>query len=808
MKISYDWLIQYLTTELSLKHICEMLTDSGLEVESCQEINSLDRIIERVLLGRVFYYQEHPYAINLNILQVDIGKDHILQIICGEINIFKGKKVILATIGDYILDKAKKNKIERINIHGFISYGLLCLSNNIGFQDSNILFINNENLSGTLAKDFLKIRKDYCLEIEITLNKIDVMSHWGVAREIFVILKARRYEALLNKPSVEKFQSAEIFNNLLISINETKKCKRFCGCIISGVTIAPSPIWMQNSLRCIGLHINNNVIDIINFVMHEFGQPLHALDVEDISGKEIHIKNLHENIFLNILVYIEVKISLKELMICDAKKPMAKAGIFCSNIKGTTKNIFLDSAYFEHVNIRISVKNHGINSYSSFFFERWVDTEQIVYVLKRAAILIKEISGGDIYSNTDIYPIQIPNFKPILRFQQIHSLLGKMISKQSIKKYLSLLEIDILIENKQSLNVSVPFYRADVFREIDLIEEILRLHRYNYIKNPKTFYYYTTIKKEKTFKSFENDTSTLLNAQGFYEVINLSLTRKESINFLDTTALSTYTIKLLNPLNREIAIMRESLLFGLLERISYNIKRNNLNLKFFEWGKTYEKRDKILYDKYYLGLIISGKEHKDHWFYNNTMYSFFYLKGLIEGILKIFGLRNIQQKIKEDVLLEHALWIYSNDKTIVRIGRIKNKVIEGFDIKQDVFYAEIYCTIVFKIIQDNFIRNPISQLPLERRDIAILLDNRISFEEIYQNIKYTREEIIKDIQLFDVYEGNNLQRETKSLALALALALSFYLEDSDKRLYEAEIVTIMENIQKTLSKKLGIHLRK
>lgn len=629
------------------------------------------------------------------------------------------------------------------------------------------------------------------------------MSHWGVAREIYVILKARRYAALLNKPSVEKFQSAGNFNNLLISINDTKKCKLFCWCIISGVSIAPSPIWMQNRLRCIGLHTNNNVIDIINFVMHEFGQPLHALDVEDIDGKEIHIKNLHENIFLNILVDIEVKISSKELMICDAKKPICLAGIFCSNVQGTTKTIFLDSAYFEPVNIRKSVKKHGINSYSSFFFERGVDTEQIVYVLKRAAILIKDIAGGDIYSNTDIYPLQIPNFNPIIRYKQIHRLLGKVISKQSIKKNLSLLEIDILIENKQSLNVSVPSYRVDVFREIDLIEEILRMHRYNDIKIPKTFYYSTTIKKEKTFQYFENDTSTLLNAQGFYEVVNISLTRKEYINFLDTTALSTYTIKLLNPLNKEIAVMRESLLFGLLERISYNIKRNNSKLKLFEWGKTYEKIEKKYNEKYYLGLIISGKEHKDHWLYNNGMYSFFYLKGVIEGIFKKFGLRNIQQKIKEDVLLEHALWIYSNDNTIGRMGRIKNKVIEGFDIKQDVFYAEIYCTIVFKIIQDSFIRfEPISQLPVARRDLAILLDKCISFEEIYQKIKSTREEIIKDIQLFDVYEGNNLQRYTKSLAL------SFYLEDSNKNLSEAEIVKTMENIQKTLSKNLGVQLRK
>lgn len=799
MKISYDWLIQYLDTELSIKHICEMLTESGLEVESCQEINTLDGILDRVVLGEIRSFQAHPYAVNFNILQVDIGKDHMLQIICGDTNFSKGKKVIIAPVGSYIFDNTgKKKKLEIINIHGIISYGMLCSSKNLGLQDSNIIFIYNEKLPGTPAKEFFKIRKDYCIEIEITPNRADAMSHWGVARELYAILKARRYAAILHKPSVENFQSSINLNNLLISINDTKKCKRYSGCIISGVKIAPSPIWMQQRLRCIGLHPINNVIDIINFVMHEFGQPLHAFDVEYIDGKEIHIKTMQESVILNTLEDTELRTSNKDLIICDAKKTIGLAGIFGSNIKGTTKDIFLESAYFEPVSIRKSVKRHGINTYSSFLFERGVDPEQVVYVLKRAAILIKEIAGGDIYATTDIYPRHLPHFKTIIRYKQIHRLLGKEISKHSIKKILSLLEIDILIEDKQSLNVSVPSYRVDVSREVDLIEEILRIYGYNHIKIPNTFYFSTNLEKKNTFQSFENDTSTLLNAQGFYEVVNLSLTRKEYIKFLEPTALST--VELLNPLSKEISVLRESLLFGLLENLSYNINRNNSKLKFFEWGKTYAKIEKKYIERNYLGLIISGKEHKNHWLYTSGMFSFFSLKGIIEAILKKLGIRNIQQKIKEDVLLEHALWLYHNEETIVRMGRIKNKVIEFFDIKQDVFYAEIYCTNLFKIIQDHSIRfEPISQLPGARRDLAILLDKRISFEELYQKIKSTREKIIKDIQLFDVYEGNNMQ--TKSYAL------SFYLEDKNKNLTEAAIVKTMENIKKTLSKNFGVQLR-
>lgn len=799
MKISYNWLIQYLDIELSLKHICEMLTDSGLEVESCQEINILDVIFERIVLGEILDFQVHPYAIYFNILQVEIGKSHILQIICGDTNIYKGKKVIIAPIETYILDNIGKKKIETINIHGIISYGLLCSFKKIGLQDNNFLFSNNEKLLGRPAKEFIKIKKDYCIDIQIPSNRIDAISHWGIARELYAILKARRFAVILKKPSVKNFKSSGNLNKFLIYINDTKKCKRFCGCIILGIKVAPSPFWIQQRLRCIGLYPNNNIIDIINFVMHELGQPLNAFDVEDIDGKEIHIKNQQKNTILKPLKDTELKISNNDLIICDAKKIIGLAGISVSNIKGTTKNIFLESAYFEPVSIRKTVKKHGRSTYSSFLFERGVDPAQAVYVLKRAAILIKEIAGGDIYSPTDIYPKHIPFFKTIIRYKQISRLFGKDISKQSIKKILSLLEIFILIEKKQSLHVYIPSYRIDVFREVDLIEDILRIYRYNHIKIPKFFYYSTNNKK--TFQSFENDTSTLLNAQGFYEVVNLSLTRKEYIKFLEPIVLST--VKLLNPPSNEIAILRESLLFELLERISYNIKRNNSKLKLFEWGKTYEKIKNKINEKKLLVLIISGKEHKDHWLYNTGKYSFFYLKGVIEGIFSKFGLRNTQQKIKEDVLLEYALWFYHNDNSIVRMGRIKNKIIEFFDIKQDVFYAEIYCTIVFKIIQDYSIRfDSISQLPGTRRDLAILLDKRISFEELYQKIKSTREEIIKDIQLFDIYEWKNLQVDTKSCAL------SFYLEDKNKNLTEAKILKTMENIKKTLSKNLGVQLRK
>lgn len=790
MKISYDWLIQYLDTEISIKEICEMLTDSGLEVESYQEINNL--LIERLVLGEIRDFHTHPYSVKFNILQVDLGKDNTIQIICGDTNISKGKKVIIANVGSDILDNTgKKKQLEIINIYGINSYGLICSYKNIGLQKNNIIYIYNDKLPGSYIKDIFKIRKDYCLEIEITTNRIDALSHWGIARELYSILKRRRCVAMLHKPSVMNFQSKNL-KNFLISINDTDKCKRYSGCIISGVKIATSPIWIQNRLRSIGLHPNNNIDDIINFVMHEFSHPLNVFDVEDIDGKEIHIKTIQENRIAKFLL------NYKDLIICDAKKTIGLAGIFGSNIKRKTKDIFLESAFFETVNIRKSIKKHDIITYSSYLFERGVDYEQIVYVLKRAAFLIQEIAGGEIYAATVFYHKHIPHFKTMLRYKKIHSLLGKNISKQSIKRIIFLLEIDLFLEKNKTLNVSVPSYRENVYREVDLIEDIIRIYGYNHIKIPKTFYYFTNIEQKKTFQYIENNTSSLLNAQGFYEVVNPSLTKNEYSKLLEPTTL--YTVKLLNPLSKEIAVLRESLLFGLLERISYNIKRKNFKLKFFEWGNYYEKIEKKYNEKYCLGLMISGKEYRDHWLYKTGMFSFFYLKGVIEGIITKFGIRNPQQKIKEDCLLENALWIYYNNNPLIKMGRIKNKVIEFFDIKQDVFFAEIYCKFFFNLIQDySILFEPISQLPGSRRDLAILLDKRISFEELYQKIKALRVEMIKEIQLFDVYEVKNLQREKKSYAL------SIYLEDRNKNLTESEIVKTIENIQKTLSKKLGVN---
>lgn len=790
MKISYDWLIQYLDTDISIKELCELLTDSGLEVEGFQEINN--RLIERVVLGEIRDFHTHPYFIKLNIIQVETGKDKTIQIICDDTNLSKGKKVIIAPVGSDILDNTgKKKQLEIVNIYGINSYGIICSYKNIGVHNNNKLHIYNDKLPGSYIKEFLK--KDYCIEIEITTNRIDALSHWGIARELYSILKRRKYACMLHKPSIGKFQSKNL-KNLLISINETDKCKRYSGCLISGVKIAPSPLWMQHHLRSIGLHSNNNVEDIINFVMHEFSHPLNVLDVENIDGKEIHIKTFQENRTAKLLL------NYKDLIICDAKKTIGLAGSFGSNIKRKTKDIFVESAYFEPVNIRKSIKKHDINTYSSYLFERDVDYEQIVYVLKRAAILIKEIAGGNIFGSTDIFPKHIPHFKTILRYKKIHSFLGKKISKQSIKKIVFLLEIDLLIEKNKTLNVSVPSYRENVYREVDLIEDFLRIYGYNHIKIPKTFYYFTNIEQKKTFQYVENDTSSLLNAQGFYEVANPSIIKNEYSKLLEPTAFNT--VKLLNPLSKEIAVLRESLLFGLLERISYNIKRKNIKLKIFEWGNVYEKIEKKYNEKYCLGLMISEKEYRDHWLYKSGMFSFFYLKGVIEGIITKFGIRNPQQKIKEDCLLDHALWVYYNNNPIIRMGRIKNKVIESFDIKQDVYFAEIYCQVFFKLIQGySILFEPISQSLESRRDLALLLDKRISFEELYKKIKALRVETIKEIQLFDVYKVNNLQIEKKSYAL------SFYLGDRNKNLTESEISKIFENIKKTLSKKIGVKIR-
>lgn len=806
MKISYNWLKQYLASELTPYELCEILTDIGLEVESCEASEIPNPLLSHVVLGEVRSCEMHPNADRLKLTHVDIGQKEELQIVCGAPNIARGQKVIVAPIGARVFDKeGKQVRLKKSKIRGIVSEGMICSADELALEGDaeGILLIDSKAPLGAPASELFKTDKDYSIEIGLTPNRADAMGHWGVARDLYAALKARGHKAELRKPEVTRFKAEENTPNFPLYIESSDRCIRYSGCLITGVKIESSPPWLKKRLQSLGLNPINNVVDITNFVMHEFGQPLHAFDADCVEGKEIHVKTLSESQSFRTLDQIKRTLSDEDLMICDAQKPLCMAGILGgidSGITENTQNVFLESSCFDPISIRQSAKRHGLSTDASFRFERGVDPEQVLYVLKRAALLIKEIAGGKISKPIDLYPNPVKVFEVKLRYEKINRLLGEMLPKEKVKKILSLLEIDILSEEDETLRVSIPPYRVDVTREVDLIEELLRIYGYNLIKTPENFCFSLNYEKKPKLEELEENTSTILNAQGFYELINLSLTHRKYQKFMKDSL--GQSIELLNPLSEEVAVLRQSLLFGLMERISYNISRKNTSLRFFEWGKTYSKKEEKYIENHHLALIITGREQKEHWLHSSGLFSFFALKGVVEALLKKNRVGQFKQQLTENPLLDQGLLLTHRQNPLAHLGRVKKSIVENFDIDQEVFYAEIYWDSIISIFQENkiYIQDP-PKYPGARRDLAILLNEDITFEKLYESIQETERNLIKSTILFDVYKGEKLPKGKKSYAL------SFQLEDPKKTLTDEQIERVMENIRSKLCKTLGAEFR-
>jgi len=807
MKISYNWLKQYLICELTLHQLCEILTDIGLEVESCKESKILNPILDHVILGEVRSCAMHPNADHLKLTHVGIRQKEELQIVCGVPNIIAGQKVLVTPfVGAHVLDReGKQIRLKKSKSRGVTSEGMICSDDELTLEGDSkkILLIDSKAPLGAPESELFQTDKDYLIEIGLTPNRSDAMGHWGVARDLYAALKARGHKAELHKPKVEHFKSEENISNFPLYIESPDRCVRYSGCLITDIKIAPSPPWLQKRLQTLGLNPINNVVDVTNFVMHEFGQPLHTFDADCLEGKEIHVKTLSEGQSFRTLDHIKRTLSDEDLMICDAQKPLCMAGILGgldSGITQKTQNIFLESSCFDPISIRQSAKRHKLSTDASFRFERGVDPEQVVYALKRAALLIKEIAGGKISKPIDLYPNPVKAFQVKLRYEKINRLLGEILPKEKVKKILFLLEIDILSEEDKTLRVSIPPYRIDVVREVDLIEELLRIYGYNLIKTPKNFCFFLNYEKKSKLEELEENTATILNAQGFYELINLSLTHRKYQKFIKDS--SDQSIELLNPLSEELAILRQSLLFGLMERISYNISRKNTSLKFFEWGKTYSKKEGKYIENYHLSLIITGKEQKEHWLHSSGLFSFFALKGVVEALLKKNRVQQFTQQLKEDPLLDKSLLLVHRQKPLAHLGRVKKSIVENFDINQEVFYAEICWKSVVNIFQENKIYiQELPKYPRVRRDLAILLDTDITFEKLYESVQETERKLVKSTILFDVYKGGKLPKGKKSYAL------SFQLEDPQETLTDERIEKVMENIRNKLRKTLGAEFR-
>ena len=821
MKISYNWLKNYVNTSLSPQQIADLLTSCGLEVESLENFQSFKGGLQGLVIGEVKTKEKHPDADRLNITKVDIGKE-LLTIVCGASNVEAGQKVIVATAGTVLYPSTGEPfEIKTSKIRGQLSEGMICAEDEIGLGASHegIMVLNADVPTGTFAKEYFEVEEDFVFEIGLTPNRADAASHIGVARDIAAVINAIRERnttgeaknnLTLQLPSVEKFRVDNTDKKIEVSVEDAAACLRYSGVTISNVKVKESPVWLKNRLKAIGLKPINNLVDITNFVLHETGQPLHAFDADKIKGNKVIVKKLPEGNRFKTLYEVERKLSAKDLMICDAEEAMCIAGVFGgikSGVSVATTSIFIESACFNPVSIRKTSRLHGLKTDASFRFERGTDPNITIYALKRAAMLIKEIAGGLVSSEiADIYPNPIGDFKVDLLYKNCDRLIGKTIDRNIIKNILSSIEIEILKENTDGLSLAVPPFKVDVQREVDVIEEILRIYGYNNIETPGAVRSSLSHSQKPDKEKIQNVISDLLSNNGFAEIMSNSLTRSEYIKSLETIK-SENNVKILNPLSADLDVLRQTLLFGGLEAIAYNQNRKNADLKLYEFGKVYQALQNsnlvLPYEEtQHLALFICGRKQPEIWNALNDEVSFFYLKGFVQSILSRLGIRETDcNEITNDIFVD-GLSYRVNNKKIVDFGLVNKSVLKSFDIPQKIFYADFNWQHVTELSGRNNIQYlEVSKFPSVRRDLALLIDKQVKFSDIEHLAYQTEKQLLKTVNLFDVYEGNKLEAGKKSYAV------SFILQDEEKTLTDKQIDKVMEKLQKTFEMKFGAKLR-
>ena len=807
MNISLNWLKQYINLDLEVNKISEYLTDIGLEVEGISEVESIKGGLKGIVIGEVLTCNKHPDADRLNVTKVDIGNQDILDIVCGAPNVKAGQKVPVATVGAVLYDGEESFTIKKSKIRGEVSEGMICGEDEIGLGDATdgIMVLDDNVKVGTLASEYFKVENDTIFEIGLTPNRSDAMGHFGVARDLKTVLNYNGSNLELCLPDIKEFKKDNDDLEISVDIEDSELCPRYSGVTISGVKIDSSPEWLQNRLKSIGLSPINNIVDITNFVLHETGQPLHAFDAEKVLGNKVIVKTLKEKTKFTTLDEVERELSSEDLMICNNSEAMCIAGVFGgldSGVSDSTTNIFLESAYFNPVSIRKTAKRHTLSTDSSFRFERGCDPNMTIYALKRAAILIKEIAGGEISSEiVDVYPNKIEHFEVELTYSKLDNLIGEKIERESVKSILKDLEIELEKETENGLSLKVPLFRTDVQREVDVIEEILRIYGFNTVKIPTKLNTSISYSDEVNPETLRNTISDLLSSNGFSEIMNNSLT-KESYTKLIPELEVEQNVKILNPLSQDLNVMRQSMLFSGLENISYNINRKNHDLKLYEFGKTYHKVEEENQERQHLMLLLTGKVNSETWNENNNKTDFFVLKEKVEHILFRLGITKIKSEKISGYGFSTGL-IYKHKKnTIVCFGKVDNKITKSFSIKQDVFYADFNWNIVLDLIQNTKIKySEVSKFPSIKRDLSLLIDQKVSFKELLQIAKDTEKNILKSVSLFDVYEGDKLPEGKKSYAL------SFILEDKTKTLTDKYIDKVMSKLISSYENKVGAEVR-
>ncbi|WP_438965377.1 phenylalanine--tRNA ligase subunit beta [Flavobacterium sp.] len=809
MRISYNWLKQFIKIDWKSEETAALLTDLGLEVEGVDKFESLKGGLEGIVVGHVLTCEKHPDADKLKITTVDLGDGNApVQIVCGAPNVAAGQKVPVATIGTKLYDKeGNAFEIKKGKIRGQESHGMICAEDELGLGDSHDgILILDENLKpGTLGKDVFNIETDEVFEIGLTPNRADAMSHWGVARDLKAGLIQTNINPELITPSVSSFKVDKRTLKIDIEVENKELVPRYCGVTISDVTVKTSPTWLQNRLKSIGLTPKNNIVDVTNYVLHELGQPTHAFDASKIKGNKVLVKTVEAGTKFTTLDGVERTLDQEDIMICNAEKPMCIAGVFGgldSGVSENTTTIFLESAYFNPVSVRKTAKRHGLNTDASFRFERGIDPSITEYALKRAALLIQEVAGGEITSDIiDIYPKKIEDFSVFVTFDKINRVIGEELKKETIKTILTSLEIKINNITESGLGLTIPSYRVDVQREIDVIEEILRVYGYNSIGfSTKVSATIANSPRTEEYK-IQNIISDQLCSQGFNEMMANSLTSPEYIK-LSEQLIENETVTIINPLSNELSAMRQSLLFSGLEAISFNINRRKTNLRLYEFGKSYHKVENGYDERKHLCLYLTGNKTAESWNTTVSKTDFFLMKGYVTALLTRLGL---EQKVgslpvTNDVFSE-GLALAIGKEIIAEFGIVKKSILKAFDIKQEVVYADINWMAIQKYVSNKLKLVEISKFPEVRRDLALLIDKEITFETIYKIAKQTDKALIKEISLFDVYEGNNLPENKKSYAV------SFIMNDEKKTLDEKQIEKVMQKLQANFEREVGATLR-
>ena len=820
MNISYKWLKDYVDFNLTPQEVCDALTSVGLEVDSLEEVQGVKGGLKGLYVGKVLTCEPHPNSDHLHVTTVDLGRETPSQIVCGAPNVAAGQKVIVADLGCVLYDGDKEFVIKKSKLRGVESFGMICAEDEIGVGTSHdgIIVLPEDAPVGQPAAEYYNLESDWLIEIDITANRADALSHWGVARDLYAWLVRNGYETSLHRPGCEAFSVDDNALPIDVTIENNDACKRYACVSITGCDVKESPEWLQERLSTIGLRPINNIVDITNYIMMAYGQPLHCFDADMVDGHHIIVKTMPEGTPFVTLDGVEHKLGAHDLAICNENDAMCIAGVFGGKGSGTyetTKNVVLESAYFHPTWIRKSARRHGLSTDASFRFERGIDPDGVIYALKQAAIMCKELAGGKVSMEiNDVYPEPMQGFKVSLKYDYVNSLIGKDLPADMVKAIVTSLDMRIDGETADGLELSVPPYRVDVQRPCDVVEDILRIYGYNNVEIPTQLKSSLVIKGEEDNKhKLENIVGEQLVGCGFNEILNNSLTKAdyyEGLNHYNTENL----VRIMNPLSSDLNVMRATLLFGGLESIAYNVNRKNPNLRFFEVGNIYkflpEKQNHdnpmaAYMEEKHIGLWVTGKRVAGSWAHPDEDSSFYELKAYVDNIFRRVGLAAglvVAKKSDNDVFATAMSLEDRNGKVFAELGVLSKKQLKKFGIDNEVYYADIHWNTLVKAVGKKTVSfREISKYPAVSRDLALLLDKNVQFSEIERVARQTEKKYLKSVELFDVYEGKNLPEGKKSYAV------NFILQDEEKTLNDKQIDVMMNKLIANLKRELKAELR-